>query len=45
VDRVKQFVPMQRGGTPEEVANAILWLISSEASFTTGAFIDVAGGK
>ncbi len=45
VDRVKQFVPMQRGGDPEEVANAILWLLSDEASYSTGAFIDVTGGK
>ncbi len=45
VDRVKQFVPMRRGGTAEEVARAILWLLSDEASFTTGAFVDVTGGK
>jgi NAD(P)-dependent dehydrogenase (short-subunit alcohol dehydrogenase family) len=45
VDRVKAFVPMKRGGRPEEVAHAILWLLSDEASFTTGAFIDVTGGK
>ena len=45
VDRVKAFVPMQRGGTVEEVARAILWLLSDEASYTTGAFIDVTGGK
>jgi NAD(P)-dependent dehydrogenase (short-subunit alcohol dehydrogenase family) len=45
VDRVKAFVPMKRGGTAEEVAGAILWLLSDEASFTTGAFIDVTGGK
>ena len=45
VDRVKAFVPMRRGGTAEEVANAIMWLLSDEASFTTGAFIDVTGGK
>ena len=45
VDRVKQFVPMKRGGTTDEVAHAILWLLSSEASFTTGAFIDVTGGR
>jgi len=45
VDRVKAFVPMKRGGTPEEVAQAILWLLSDDASFTTGAFIDVTGGK
>jgi len=45
VDRVKDAVPMKRGGTPEEVARAILWLLSEEASYTTASFIDVAGGK
>jgi NAD(P)-dependent dehydrogenase (short-subunit alcohol dehydrogenase family) len=45
VDRVKAFAPMKRGGTAEEVARAILWLLSDEASYTTGAFIDVTGGK
>ena len=45
VDRVKALVPMQRGGQPEEVASAILWLLSDEASYVTGTFIDVAGGR
>jgi len=45
VDRVKEFVPLKRGGQPEEVAYAILWLLSDEASFSTGTFIDVTGGK
>lgn len=45
VNRVKEFVPMKRGGSPDEVARAILWLLSEDASFTTGAFIDVAGGR
>ena len=45
VDRVKALVPMKRGGMPEEVAGAILWLLSEEASFTTGAILDVTGGK
>jgi NAD(P)-dependent dehydrogenase (short-subunit alcohol dehydrogenase family) len=45
VDRVKSAVPMQRGGTAEEVARAILWLLSDEASYSTGAFIDVSGGR
>jgi NAD(P)-dependent dehydrogenase (short-subunit alcohol dehydrogenase family) len=45
VDRVKASVPMKRGGTAEEVASAILWLLSDEASFTTGAFVDVSGGR
>ncbi len=45
VDRVKEFVPMRRGGTADEVARAIVWLLSDEASFTTGSFIDVSGGR
>jgi NAD(P)-dependent dehydrogenase (short-subunit alcohol dehydrogenase family) len=45
VERVKHELPMKRGGTADEVAAAILWLLSDEASFTTGAFIDVSGGK
>ena len=45
IERVKAMVPMKRGGTADEVANAVLWLLSDEASYTTGAFIDVAGGK
>jgi NAD(P)-dependent dehydrogenase (short-subunit alcohol dehydrogenase family) len=45
VDRVKSRVPMQRGGTTEEVAEAILWLLSEKASYTTASFIDVTGGK
>jgi len=45
VDRVKDTVPMKRGGTPEEVAKAILWLLSDEASYSTGTTIDVSGGR
>jgi NAD(P)-dependent dehydrogenase (short-subunit alcohol dehydrogenase family) len=45
VDRVKNLVPMKRGGQPEEVARAILWLLSDEASYSSGTFIDVAGGR
>jgi NAD(P)-dependent dehydrogenase (short-subunit alcohol dehydrogenase family) len=44
VDRVKAFAPMKRGGTAKEVAQAVLWLLSDDASFTTGAFVDVTGG-
>lgn len=45
VDRIKHSVPMKRGGQPEEVAKAILWLLSDEASYSTGTFIDITGGK
>ncbi|EHM49100.1 SDR family oxidoreductase [Yokenella regensburgei] len=45
VDRVSASLPMQRGGQPEEVAQAILWLLSDKASYVTGSFIDLAGGK
>jgi len=38
-------IPMQRPGTAEEVAHAILWLLSPEASYTTGALLDVGGGR
>ncbi|OMH25979.1 SDR family oxidoreductase [Motiliproteus sp. MSK22-1] len=45
VDRLKSSVPMKRGGESEEVAQAILWLLSDQASYTTGSFIDVSGGR
>ncbi len=45
IERLKDSIPLRRGGTAEEVAHAILWLLSDEASFTTGSFIDVSGGK
>ncbi|HTT09944.1 MAG TPA: SDR family oxidoreductase [Burkholderiaceae bacterium] len=45
VERVKNSVPMLRGGTADEVARAILWLLSDAASYSTGTFIDVSGGR
>jgi len=45
VDRLGPQLPMKRGGHAIEVARAILWLLSDEASFSTGTFIDVAGGR
>jgi NAD(P)-dependent dehydrogenase (short-subunit alcohol dehydrogenase family) len=45
VDRLKAGVPMQRGGLPLEVAEAILWLLSDASSYTSAGFIDVSGGR
>ena len=45
VDRLKKSLPMQRGGSAEEVAAAVSWLVSDESSYSTGAFIDVSGGR
>ena len=45
VDRLGPTLPMRRGGTADEVAHAILWLLSEEASYTTGSFVDVSGGR
>jgi NAD(P)-dependent dehydrogenase (short-subunit alcohol dehydrogenase family) len=45
VDRLKTLVPMQRGGSAEEVAEAVLWLCSEQASYCTGQLLDVAGGR
>lgn len=45
VDRLSHLVPLQRGGQPEEVAQAILWLLSDEASYITGVLLDVMGGR
>ncbi len=45
VDRVKEMVPMKRGGQADEVARAILYLLSEESSYSTGTFLDVAGGR
>lgn len=43
--RMASSIPMQRPGTPQEVAQAVLWLLSGEASYTTGSVLDVTGGR
>ncbi|WP_308646311.1 SDR family oxidoreductase [Nocardia farcinica] len=45
VERLGPALPMGRGGRPEEVAEAIAWLLSAAASYTTGSFLDLAGGR
>ena len=45
IERMAPLIPMQRSGTADEVATAVLWLASSEASYVTGAFLDVTGGR
>ena len=45
VDRLKESLPIKRGGQPKEVAAAVSWLVSNESSYTTGAFIEVSGGR
>jgi NAD(P)-dependent dehydrogenase (short-subunit alcohol dehydrogenase family) len=45
IERVRHTVPMKRGGHAIEVAHAVLWLLSEEASYCTGSFIDLAGGR
>ncbi|MHB0804388.1 SDR family oxidoreductase [Stutzerimonas nitrititolerans] len=45
VERVKASVPIGRGGEAEEVAEAILWLAGEKASYTSGALLDVSGGR
>jgi NAD(P)-dependent dehydrogenase (short-subunit alcohol dehydrogenase family) len=47
-DRARQMapqVPMQRAGTADEVARSILWLLSDDSSYTTGALLDIGGGR
>jgi len=45
VERLKEGVPMQRGGDAEEVARVILWLASDESSYTTGSLVECSGGR
>jgi NAD(P)-dependent dehydrogenase (short-subunit alcohol dehydrogenase family) len=44
-ERLKDLIPMKRAGEPEEVAKTILWLLSDEASYITGALVNVSGGR
>lgn len=44
ITRIAPTLPMQRGGTPEEVAQAIVWLLSDAAGYVTGSFTEVSGG-
>jgi len=45
LERLRDSIPMKRGGEPDEIARAILWLLSEEASYSTGAIIDATGGR
>lgn len=45
VEKVRSGLPMKREGRPEEIASAIVWLLSDEASYITGALLDVSGGR
>jgi NAD(P)-dependent dehydrogenase (short-subunit alcohol dehydrogenase family) len=45
IERLRDTVPLGRGGEPEEVAAAIMWLLSDEASYVTGTLLDVSGGR
>ena len=45
LERIRGTIPLGRGGEPEDVAQAILWLMSAEAAFTTGALLDISGGR
>ncbi len=45
IERLRGLVPMKREGEADEVAHAVLWLLSDEASYTTGAVLNVSGGR
>ena len=45
IERLRDSIPMKRGGEPEEIARAVLWLLSDEASYSTGAILDATGGR
>ncbi len=43
--RSQHLIPLQRPGTSDEIAQAVLWLLSDQASYVTGAIIPVSGGR
>lgn len=43
--RLNPTIPMQRAGTPEEIAQGVLWLLSDAASYTTGTILEIGGGR
>lgn len=45
IARSRDSIPMKREGSPDEIARAIFWLLSDEASYVTGAILDVTGGR
>ncbi|WP_421976367.1 SDR family oxidoreductase [Roseivirga seohaensis] len=45
IERIKETIPLKRGGLSSEVAEAILWLASDKSSYSTGIFLDVTGGR
>ncbi len=45
LERMAPSIPMQRPGTPQEVADAVAWLLSDSASYTTGTILEVGGGR
>lgn len=45
VEKLQSSLPLKRAGTADEVADAVLWLMSDQSSYTTGAVVDVSGGR
>jgi NAD(P)-dependent dehydrogenase (short-subunit alcohol dehydrogenase family) len=45
IARLNPTIPMQRAGTPDEIAQGVLWLLSEAASYTTGSILEIGGGR